>query len=333
MRVGAQTQPDAAPDVRNDVVFTEYAPLARSDELMRRFMTPLVVENIMRRATNAGMAFNQQAVDLAKEKFALFVPTRPPPPQGYSLMVFVPPWGKALVPPDWIPALESHGMIFVTAAGSGNTADILQRRNPLALLGAYNVMQHYRVDPSRVYVGGMSGGSRVALRIALSYPDLFHGAFLNAGSDSIGNLQAPLPSTELFHQFQESTRLVFFTGATDITNLYQDDDSRQSLRQWCVFDLYDETMPFAGHELATRRDFEHALNALEHHVAPNADTLASCRQRRDNELASKMLDVQKLIAKGKAAEASSLLKKIDEHFAGLAAPQSIQLSDQIAAQH
>jgi hypothetical protein len=333
LRVGAQAVSAAPTGLQGDVVFTEYSPLARSDELMRRFLTPLVVDSIMQRATSAGMVFNQQAVDLTKERFAVFVPPQPPPPQGYALMVFVPPWEKAYIPPDWIAPLEKHGMIFVTAANSGNTADILQRRNPLALLGAYNIMQRYAVDPNRVYVGGMSGGSRVALRIALSYPDLFRGAFLHSGSDSIGNVQAPLPSAELFHRFQESTRVVFFTGQADVPNLYADDDSRQSLRHWCVFDLYDETIPFIGHELGAGRDFEHAILALQKHVTIKPETLVSCREHHQKDLASKLDDVRRYMAKGKTHEASSLLQKIDTHYAGLAAPDSVELARELAPSH
>jgi dienelactone hydrolase len=270
-------------------------------------------------------------VDLADERFAVFVPSGSAPPNGYSLMVFVPPWEKAQVPPDWIDPLEKHGMIFVSAANSGNTANILQRRNPLALLGAYNIMQRYRVDPGRVYIGGMSGGSRVALRLALSYPDLFRGAFLHSGSDPIGNLQAPLPSTDLFHKFQESTRLVFFTGQTDIANLYQDEDSRQSLRQWCVFDLYSETIPFIGHELGGGHDFAHAIAALEKHVDVKPEALAKCREHQQKELDAKLHDVRRDIAEGKTDDALSLLKKIDTHYAGLAAPASIDLAHQLSS--
>jgi hypothetical protein len=37
------------------------------------------------------------------------------------------------------------------------------------------------------------------------------------------------------------------------------------------------------------------------------------------------------MAKGHIREAASLLKKIDAHYAGLAAPESVELARQIAA--
>ena len=58
---------------------------------------------------------------------------------------------------------------------------------PLALLAYENIRRSHTLDANRVYVGGMSGGSRVALRVALAYPDVFRGALLNAGSDPIGD--------------------------------------------------------------------------------------------------------------------------------------------------
>ena len=55
------------------------------------------------------------------------------------------------------------------------------------VLAAYNVMKRYAVDPQRVFVSGFSGGARVAMRLALAYPDLFRGALMDAGSDPIGD--------------------------------------------------------------------------------------------------------------------------------------------------
>ena len=52
---------------------------------------------------------------------------------------------------------------------------ILERRLPLALLGYWNARSRYPIDPDRVYVGGLSGGSRVAQIAALAYPDVFRG--------------------------------------------------------------------------------------------------------------------------------------------------------------
>lgn len=58
------------------------------------------------------------------------------PPHGFALLVFVPPWQDARLPPEWAKVLDRYGAIFVSAARSGNDENVLGRREPLALLAA-----------------------------------------------------------------------------------------------------------------------------------------------------------------------------------------------------
>src|SRR4029077_12118401 len=98
-------------------------------------------------------------------------------------------------------------------------------------------------------VGGFSGGSRVALKIALAYPDLFRGVLLNAGSDPIGDTEALLPPDDLFAQFQNSTRLVYVTGSADSPNIQLDSVSRDSMKAWCVFNTAVEIELKVDHDV------------------------------------------------------------------------------------
>jgi poly(3-hydroxybutyrate) depolymerase len=150
----------------------------------------------------------------------------------------------------------------------------------MALLAAVNIMRRYPVDPERVYIGGFSGGSRVALRIVLGYPDVFHGALLEAGSDPIGNADIPLPPVDLLRRLQDATRLVYVTGGRDAVRLDQDVASRKSLQGWCVFDTATQTMPWMGHELADAPAFSRALDALDQHAAPARMTIRRLTARR-----------------------------------------------------
>ncbi len=177
--------------LQNDVVFSDYSPLSGSAELLHRFLSPLNAMRAGKRLAHSAVALRDQPIDLTQERFTVYVPSHPPT-EGYGLLVFVPPWENAMLPRGWAATLDRHGVIFVSAANSGNEANILDRREPLALLAAHNIMQRFHVDPARIYVGGFSGGSRVALRLALEFPDVFRGAFLNAGSDPIGDAQTPL---------------------------------------------------------------------------------------------------------------------------------------------
>jgi hypothetical protein len=325
---GAGNAADGAATVQHDVVFTDYSPLSGNLELARRMLSPLTFAQLEREASRRNVKLREQPVDLANERFAMYVPAQAPA-AGYALLVFIAPWQPAAVPRNWTAALDRHGMILVTAANSGNTENVLERRIPLALLAAHNVMQRYPVDKDQLYIGGLSGGSRVALRIALAFPDVFHAVLLHSGSDRIGTAETPLPSAELFKRFQESMRVVYLTGENDRVNLDTDAESRASMQYWCAFDIDVEPFPFGGHELAGPRDIDLALTALGGHARPRPDRLASCRAHREKETSEQLLDVEEMLGRGKSQDALTLLKRIDVRFAGLAAPRSVELAQKL----
>jgi pimeloyl-ACP methyl ester carboxylesterase len=322
---GSQT---FASGLQSDVVFTEYTPLSDITELVRRSLSPLQALAITQEAQRNGKTLRGQPIDLAHEHFSVYVPAASvtPPSSGYSLLVFVPSWPQAEVPHQWIPALNRHHMILVTAANSGNEASVIDRREPLALLAEHNVIARYPVDPQHVYVGGLSGGSRVALRLALAYPDVFHGALLNAGSDAVGNADVPLPPADLFARFQESTRLVYVTGERDNEGLVADLQSRESLEKWCVFNFVTETEPRMGHELADASAFARALDGLLTPAKPDPARLADCRARNDRELSAQLKQVADALAHGATDDTRRLLDKVDARYGGLAAPRSVELA-------
>jgi pimeloyl-ACP methyl ester carboxylesterase len=311
--------------LQSEVVFSDYSPLSGSAELVHRLLSPLNAARVDKRLAHSAVALRDQSIDLARERFAVYVPSNPPT-KGYGLLVFVPPWEGATLPRGWAAILDRHGVIFVSAANSGNAANVLDRREPLALLAAHNIKQRFHVDPERTYIGGFSGGSRVALRVALEFPDVFRGAFLNAGSDPIGDAQAPLPSPELFSRFQEKTRIVYITGQNDAGNVEKDSASEQSLLEWCVFDWYAERSPWMGHEVAAPVALGRALDMLDRHAEPNAAKLNTCRLRVSQELEKAIAQTNDLLAAGNADGARKSLNKIDARFGGLAAPRSVDLA-------
>jgi hypothetical protein len=46
-------------------------------------------------------------------------------------------------------------------------------------------------------------------------------------------------------------------------------------------------------------------------------------------LTAKLREVQESLARGNRKDAAALLKKIDRHYAGLAAPSSVELAEKI----
>jgi len=169
----------------------------------------------------------------------------------------------------------------VPAAALGSGTPLPMTTNSTVTRSAWNgfALCNTPATTGQVYIGGFSGGARVALRLALGYPDLFHGALLNAGSDPIGTADVPLPPADLFKRFQESTRIVYLTGERDEENLAIDMGSRRSLEKWCVLDVVTRTEPRTGHQLADGFSLGRALEALLGGRQVPSEKLDACRDR------------------------------------------------------
>jgi predicted esterase len=324
----AQPSPGAA-GLHPDVTFSEYSPEAAGAEIVHRLLTPLAAAAVERSLQASHEELRAASIDLASERFTVFVPAHEPQ-AGYALLVFIPPWPEAKLPPGWQEALERYGTIFVSAARSGNEANDLARRAPLALVAVANLRHQYRIDPARVYVGGFSGGGRVALRLALAYPDVFHGALLNAGSDPIDAGPPSPPPPALLHEFQGS-RIVYVTGEEDTPHLRMDADSQESLRRFCQFDYHAEVTPKVAHAVAGAAAFAGALHELGTPTAAQAK-LEGCNAALEKKVAAELERVSALIAGGRRAQAQETLLGLDRQLGGLAAPRSVELENELGGQ-
>lgn len=315
--------------VQTAVVFTRYSPLSATSEVARRVLPPLARHAMERELAASNRALAEQAIDLASEKFDLFIPSSAPPAAGYGLVVYITPSSRPFQIGDWDGPLDSHRMILVSAQRSGNEANVLDRRVPLALLAYENARARFPIDSQRVYVMGFSGGARVAEIVALAYPDVFHGAVLNAGSDPIdGKDGNHKPPAELFRAFERS-RLVFVTGDQDADHLRQDDRSRDSLRDSCVLNIESQVALRRGHQAIDAFALDHALEALEAKRPVDADELARCNARLDAAITVELRKAEVAIAHGERETARALLEAIDARFGGLAAPRIVELADRL----
>ncbi|HEY1612620.1 MAG TPA: PHB depolymerase family esterase [Rhizomicrobium sp.] len=324
----ALVSPGCAGTLSNSA-FSDYTPLSSNLELVRRLTTPLKAAQLPAILASQHATLGAQAIDLSKESFALFVPSTEPA-TGYGLLVFIPPWNDARLPDGWDSVLDAAGMIFVSAAQSGNDQSVLARREPLAILAEQNVAHRYTIDPERIYIAGFSGGSRVAMRLALAYPGVFRGAILDAGSDPIGSADIPLPPVELFRRFQDKSHLVYVTGDEDLTRLGMAAVSMRSMHDWCMFGVEAQEAARAGHQAASATTLAHALAALRDATPPDGAEQAACRARIDKEIELQFATVETLIAAGDRKSARDVLDALDKRFGGLASPRSLTLSQAIA---
>jgi predicted esterase len=308
-----------------DLVFDRYTPLSSNAEIARRVLTPLTNRRGQEALAAKKTELREQAIDLTKEKFSIYVPGGPPPKEGYGLLVYVAPWEEAGIPKSWRISMDRRGLLFVVADASGNETRLYDRRVPLALLAYENTRARYPVDPKRTYIGGLSGGSRTAEALALAYPDIFHGALFNAGSNPIGNeSEFRLPPAELFAQFQRM-RLVYVTGEKDEEHMHEDQLSRASMRSWCVFNEEVMTVPKVGHEPLDAPTLTRALELLERPGSVDAGKLAECNAGLQRGLAAKVAAADAAILRGDHDGARSLIYAIDGSYSGFAEKQILEL--------
>ena len=319
----------AAP--REGEVFALYSPHAAADELARRTQTPTTQDRLRRFVQASPRTLSAHSVDLGKERFDLYVPPGPPPAGGYGVLVWVPPHEEYPVPRDWRGALDRRGVIYVAARRSGNEQNVLDRRIPLALHAIHNVAARFPVDDERVYVGGFSGGSRTALRLALAWPDVFRGALLNAGSDVLGGGRLTLPEAPLLALVQERSRLVYATGVRDMPNRRMDEASQASARALCIGGMRDIPIASRGdHVMPDRRHFDLAMDALESPRAADA-ALPGCRERLQRRVDADLAAVEQLMQQGDTTAAGARLGEADQRWGGLAAPRSVELARRLGA--
>ncbi len=321
----------ASSGLQSDVVFDRHSPLTTTAQLLDRAMSPLTAARLFAAYAAKHEAPTGYTVDPGAEHFAFYVPSATPPPRGYGLLVFVPPWPDARVPQAWRKALDETGVIFVTAGNSGNDAPEVTRRMPLALDGYASISARYPIDPQRVYVGGFSGGSRVALRLAIAYPDVFRGALLDGGSDDIGSVLVPLPDRALLRQAQDHLRLVYLDGSADQTNASaRARSSMTSARDLCMDDVHELSMFHRGHEPADAATWARGLRLLEQaRPAPPAD---ACRARVESDVAGAIAHANNMAAEGKPDEARKAVNAIDARYAHLALPALLALWNKLPEQ-
>ena len=129
-------------------------------------------------------------------------PTRPP-----GLLVYISPIQSGRVPQDWERVLRARNLIWVSANKSGNQVNV-QRRALYAVIAPTLIGADYRIDRSRIYLSGMSGGGKMASMVAVDHAHIFKGAVYNCGVEFWDSTPRRLEQVK-------ANRYVFLTGEYD----------------------------------------------------------------------------------------------------------------------
>jgi hypothetical protein len=194
--------------LREDLHFTESAPYSSVKEIQRRF----------------GVSDSAPEYDVAHEKFQAVIPRTYSTNASWGLLVWISAGDDMGIPSNLEPALAGHHMLLVAACVSGNNRDVIDRWR-LALDAAFGMCHRYRIDYRRLYVGGFSGGGRVASSLAVAYGDVFTGLLSVCGVDFYQHLPATAggyylasykPDPGVLQLAKARLRLVLLTGDKDM---------------------------------------------------------------------------------------------------------------------
>ena len=110
----------------------------------------------------------------------IYVPPTYDGTKPYGVYLHNSPHPSGIRPSEgWKQLMQELELIYISPNHGGNdVADL--RRVVLALDSLATVQRHYKVDPQRVCVGGLSGGGFIGMLCQMYYPELFHGAISHA---------------------------------------------------------------------------------------------------------------------------------------------------------
>lgn len=112
--------------------------------------------------------------DSTKQRFELYVPAGVGSRVAAPLILFISPSQKATGLSQFRKLCDREGVVFASPHQAGNQTPG-PRRVRIVMDTLDEVRRRYNVDSDRTYIGGFSGGGRIAFTIATALPEYFGG--------------------------------------------------------------------------------------------------------------------------------------------------------------
>lgn len=254
--------------------FGQVTPWADAGEILQRTQPSVYAEREAQHDLPSG-----QVITPAREMWQVYVPKSYDGTVPYGVLVWVQPEDESRFPPGWGGVLDTYHVIYVSAANSGNDQGVYSRRIPLALTGLANIESRYRIDPARVYIGGFSGGGKVASMIAAAYADVFTGGLFVANSFGIGTAEIPLPAAGIYASMRKRGRYVFLVGSNDPFAELVTNRAVAADEQHCILRVKAVNMFNRGHVNANAAYLNYALKYLDSPPPLDPGKLAACERQ------------------------------------------------------
>lgn len=174
--------------------FDTAAPYAKANVIMQRMMLGEVFRDSVQAASKQGVNLNAHTVNPAEETWDVYVPTDYDGNQALGILVYLPINPAMEIPEAWKSAFNNYHLIYIAPRRADDNQPTLERRVPLALHALNGIVQSYKIDPKRIYIGGEGGGAIIAGNMALSFADIFQGAVFYQDAPTFGTEESPIPA-------------------------------------------------------------------------------------------------------------------------------------------
>jgi poly(3-hydroxybutyrate) depolymerase len=235
--------------------------------LIAELLAALLATGLARGADSATI---EQTVTIAglfpAEQAKAFAPTmrtdrkvtfrlRVPPGAGpHGVLVFVHPGNSAAPMAGWTEVLDRRNLAYIAAEGFGNDKPGSQRALA-ALLALTHLSRTQQIDAARRYIGGMSGGGKMATEVLTRFPAFFDGALCIVGAQYVASRGGLAPELA-------AKRVVFMTGDRDF-NHFDVLDVHRRLVAAGITGAHLMDIPGFGHQYPDARQLDDALELLD----------------------------------------------------------------------
>jgi hypothetical protein len=194
---------------------------------------------------------------------------------GWGVMVWCDAGRGGRLPADLDDLLAKNKLIAVAAYNAGNDRGVGVRIG-LALDAVHNLRQKYpTLDVHRTYVGGISGGAKVAEMAAMAFPEVFDGAICCAGANWYKDMPVPdkpntawprtfsKPPVKTFADARDQVGFILITGQRDgnytpMKTMFEKGFQADGFKHVSFYDV-----PGLGHQTPPGEFFEKAIDELD----------------------------------------------------------------------
>jgi hypothetical protein len=146
--------------------------------------------------------------DSKKQRYQLYIPQNYSKTRSWPLIVFVSPSKEPVGWDRFEHTCVREGIFFCSPHRAGNTVPG-GLRSRIILDVTDDVRRRFRIDPDQTYIGGFSGGGRLACTVGFAMPEIFSGIIPVCGTNPPGGL------AYLRHRLVDRVSVAFVTGEQD----------------------------------------------------------------------------------------------------------------------